>query len=72
MVAHTALFCLKSQQIHEDTSNALVQWQCIKCSEVTGFVSQGIVQDPPTALILLHLHQKLSQVIAQEALLLSL
>lgn len=38
----------------------------------TWLVGQSFMKDSLTALMLLHLHQELSQVIAQEALLLSL
>lgn len=38
----------------------------------TWFMSQSFMQDSLTALILLHLHEQLSQVIAQEVLLLGL
>lgn len=38
----------------------------------TLFMGQSVMQDPLTALILLHLHQQLSQVITQEVLLFGL
>lgn len=39
---------------------------------LTRFVVQGFVQDSLAALVLLHLHQQLRQVVAQEVLLLRL
>lgn len=38
----------------------------------TWFMSQSVMQDFFTAIVLLHLHQKLSQVVAQERVLLCL
>lgn len=47
---------------------------CVQYCEVisTWFMVQSIMQDSLTALILFHLHQQLSQVVAQEVLLLRL